>query len=437
MFVVLLAVAFSSKHHSFGEEAVGQLSPCFDITPECDALFAGGTAEDNCKCLQSQSDSDCILFADVTVEDEFYNAGCSCPDSRPQSCMEWEQSGFSDEGLMCICLEEQPNPDCTPDGSLDTLRQIKEASCDCMIMTSECQASMEDPKSAEKKCACFFSQEGNMECRPKAFEGGTRSFVDLASDECQDHFPACIDEGDYRGSAGECSVFESAKYQGFCLSDSMRLLDNGIEELMFAWESCPQCGLCTSANHVAPTGSNQFCNDKLDEEFVPLCGSCLYSSQCIGHVDSFNPDDRAHEIYCCPRTKMCMLAREVPGENYKMGSCTREDIAATREYLGDPSWTEKYAGCVHTRTDNRCSERHAAYPDECVCEDATFPGEWVECPTQSSLLLMYVTEMMDSSMITKAFALIGAFTIVYAGFQKMKGTGAKEEFEKIEEPEDI
>lgn len=390
MFVVLLTVAFSSKHHLFGEQAVGQLAPCFDSTPECDALFAGGTAEDNCKCLKSQSDPDCILYADVTVKDEFYNAGCSC------------------------------------------------ASCDCMITTSECEAFMEDPKSAEKKCACFFSQGGNMECRPKAFEGGTRSFVDLASDECQDHFPACIDEGDYRGSAGECSVFESEKYEGFCLSDSMRLLDNGIEELLFAWESCPQCGLCTSANHVAPTRSNQFCNDKQDEEFVPLCGSCLYSSQCIGHVDSFNLNDRAHEIYCCPRTKMCMLAREVPGQIYKMGSCTREDIAGTRKYLGDPSWTEKFAGCDHTLTDNRCSERHAEYPDECVCEDAAFPGEWVECEiTRSSLLLMAVTSLMDSSMITKAFALIGACTIVYAGFQKMKGTGAKEEFEKIEDTEDI
>lgn len=436
MFVVLLAVAFSSKHWLFEEQAVGQLSPCFDFTPECDALFAGGTDEDFCNCLQSQSDPDCILYRDVTVEDEFYDGGCGCPDSRPQSCQDWEQSGFRDDGLMCACLEDQPNPDCTPESSLDTLRQIKEASCDCMMMTPECEASMEDPKSLDKKCACFFSQGGNMECQPKAFEGGTQSFLNLASDECQEHLPTCIDEGDYRGGAGECTVFESAKYQGFCPSDSMRLLDNGIEELLFAWEACPQCGLCTPAKQVAP-GSNQFCSDKQDEEFVPLCGGCLYSSQCIGHVDSFNPDDRAHEIYCCPRTKMCMQAREVPGQSYKMGSCTREDIAATRTFLGDPSWTEKYAGCVHTRTDNRCSERHAGYPDECVCEDAAFPQEWVECPAQPSLLSMEVIAMMDVNTITKAFALIGASSIVYAGFQKLKGTAAEGEFEKIEETEDI
>jgi len=97
-------------------------------------------------------------------------------------------------------------------------------------------------------------------------------------------------------------------------------------------------------NVNAPTKERSECEStSSDDHFLGSCDQCLYTSQC--------PVD----YYCCPYMKKC-----VKNSSYS---------------------------CYYPIADCRptCSESSAGYPDNCTCNNADFPDNWVQKSEESAL----------------------------------------------------
>jgi len=383
MIWILVSIVFSATFQQRlrgHEHAVGQedgppacfdmsLSACLVVFDESGEPKEGATEDEFCDCMAAQ-DQTCVLYTfqdsigsiDVTVAMQS-SLMCS-PTSSMEDSYSWSFTGSSDSYPDSYAGDSYSYPKKYYDGSMY-------------------DGSMDDT-----------------------------SMVDLTSMD-DGMLKECILESDYRGAHGDCFQFESEKYAPFCSTDSMIMKDDGIVETVYASEACSQCGMCTSRSQalvVEPAGS-PFCGDKVDEEFVPLCGACLYSSQCLGHQASFNSDNMWHEIYCCPNTKICM----------NKGMCTMDDIREHPNYQADSSWNPSYASCGNTMENPGCSERHAAYPNECACEDSNFPLNWVDCPiaADSASFAMMLTKVQGDFLIN-GLAIVGFVALVYGGVQFFK-----------------
>jgi len=427
MIWILVSLALSDTFQQFlrrHEHAVGQEDgppACFDTSlSACLAVFdASGepkeaTQDEFCACMAAQ-DQNCVLYTfqdsdgsiDVTVAMQsglmcsqtssyswsFTDSSDSYPDSYPDDSYSYPKKYY--DGSMY-------------DGSMDDTSMVDLTSKDDVDCSSHADCGGDTPFCYDGICDkcdqcqnCWDGVDGT--CGPcgRTTKGDTCGMKE------------CILESDYRGAYGDCFQFESEKYAPFCSTDSMIMKDDGIEETVYASEACSQCGMCTSRTQalvVEPAGS-PFCGDKVDEEFVPLCGACLYSSQCLGHQASFNSDNMWHEIYCCPNTKICM----------NKGMCTMDDIREHPNYLADSSWNPSYASCGNTMENPGCSERHAAYPNECTCEDSNFPLNWVECPiaAESASFALMLTKVQGDFLIN-GLAMVGFVALVYGGVQFFK-----------------
>lgn len=386
MLWILVSIAFSATFQQMlrgNEHAVGQEDgppACFDTSlPACMVVFdasgepkEGSTKDEFCDCMAAQ-DQTCVLY---TFQDSYGTIDVTVAMQSGLMCSETPWS-MEDRSSWSFTGSSDSYPGSYADDSYSYPKKYYDSSDSSMY-----DGSMDDTSMADLT---------NMD--------------DVMLKEC-------ILESDYRGAHGDCFQFESEKYAPFCSTDSMIMKDDGIEETVYAYEACSQCGMCTSRSEalvVEPAGS-PFCGDKVDEEFVPLCGACLYSSQCLGHQASFN-SDMMHEIYCCPNTKICM----------NLGMCTMDDIREHPNYQADSSWSPSYASCGNTRVNPGCSERHAAYPNECTCEDSNFPLNWVECPNaaESASFALMLTKVQGDFLIN-GLAFVGFVALVYGGVQFFK-----------------
>lgn len=388
MICILVGIAYSATFQQvirqFGqpERAVGQDEDgppaCFDFSlASCLTVFdASGEPKDDatpegmCNCFAVQGDQNCVLY---TFEDSF--------------------------GTLDVTVAMHYSVACTASYSMDDNDGYSSSDYPWVSDYSSMDGIIDYPSMYDSIMDYSSMDDGDMDY----------SSMDDTDDGVKKE---CILESDYAGAHGDCFQFESEKYAPFCTTDYMIMEDEGIVEHVYALEACSQCGMCTSRSQpivVEPAGS-PFCGDKTDEEFVPLCGACLYSSQCLGHKDSFN-SDYMHEIYCCPNTKMCM----------KMGQCTMDDIRAHPNYLADSTWDPSYASCGNTRQNPGCSERHDVYPNECSCEDSNFPVNWVECPiaADSASYALNIIKV-QGDVLVNGLAIVGFVALVYGGIQFFK-----------------